>query len=81
MLFKVHLGKLLFTVLHHCIYSQGCYMYITTVHQYCTADYTGAQMIIIKTIWNANTPISLASKNFYHFAVTIKNIFIFFFFC
>jgi len=26
MLFKVHLGKLLFTVLHHCVYSQGCCM-------------------------------------------------------
>lgn len=37
-------------------------------------------MIIMKTIWNANTPISLASKNFYHFAMTIKNIFIYLYF-
>lgn len=32
-------------------------MYITTVHQCCTAEYIGAQMIIKKAIGNVNTTI------------------------
>lgn len=38
-------------------------------------------MIIMKTIWKANATISLVSKNFHHFAMTIKNIFYIFLFC
>lgn len=37
-------------------------------------------MIIMKTTWKANTTISLVSKNFHHFAMTIKNIFYIFLF-
>lgn len=32
-------------------------MYITTVNQCCTSDYTRVQMMVMKTIWNASTSI------------------------
>lgn len=57
------------------MYSSSVYT-VNTVHQYSEADHTGAQVIIMKTIWNANIP-KRVSKNFLHFAMTIKNIFIF----